>query len=94
MRPFVIELYWPDMTAELVAGLVARTAEAAAHDDSAVTYVGCEVAPRDETCFLRVVAADGEAVQALVDLLGLEGVRVSELVDVPAPVRRGATRRQ
>lgn len=88
MRPFVIEVYWPDMTSELVAGLVARTAEAAADNESAITYVGCEVAPRDETCFLRVVAADSEAVQDFVEVLGLEGARVSELVDVPPPLPR------
>ena len=82
MRPFVVEIYWPDMTAELVAGLVARTTEAAAND-SAIRYVGCEMAPRDETCFLRVAAEEPGALRAFVDALGLESARVTELVDVP-----------
>jgi hypothetical protein len=85
VRPFVIEIYWPDMTAELVAGLVARTTDAAAAEPTSIRYVGCEVAPRDETCFLRVVAADDHAVQQLVHALGLEGARVSEMVDIPSP---------
>ncbi len=88
MRAFVIEVYWPDMTSELVAGLVARTTEALASNESAIRYVGCEVAPWDETCFLRVIAADGQRVQELVDALDLDGARVSELVDVPPPVPR------
>lgn len=85
MRPFVIEIYWPDMTRELVADLVSRTTRASAADTSRIRYLGCEVAPRDETCFLRVVAADDQAVRRLVDALGLEGARVSEMVDIPAP---------
>ena len=85
MRHFVIEIYWPDMTPALVERLVARTAAAAANLDAAVSYVGCEVAPHDETCFLRVRAADGGTVQAFAAGLGLEGARVSELVDVPKP---------
>lgn len=93
MRAFVIEVYWPDMTSELVAGLVARTTEALASNESAIRYVGCEVAPWDETCFLRVIAADGQLVQELVDALDLDGARVSELVRAPGhrPVglRRG-----
>jgi hypothetical protein len=83
VRSFVIEIYWPDMTPELVAGLVART-EAAAAEDSTIRYVGCEVAPRDESCFLRVIAADDDAVQMLVEEVGLEGARVSEMVDIPS----------
>ena len=85
MPPFVIEIYWPDMTSELVAGLVART-EAATMSESTIRFVGCEVAPRDETCFLRVLAADEKRVHEFVDALGLQGARVSEMVDVPSAV--------
>lgn len=85
MQPFVIEIYWPDMTSELVAGLVART-EAATMSESTITYVGCEVAPRDETCFLRVLAADEKRVREFVDALGLQGARVSEMVDIPSAI--------
>jgi hypothetical protein len=91
VRPFVIEIYWPDMSAELVAGLVSRATEAAAANESTIGYVGCEVAPRDETCFLRVVAADDQAVRQFVDVLGLDGARVAEMVDVPAPVQPPGT---
>lgn len=84
MRPFVIEIYWPDMTQELVAGLVAR-AEAAAALESTIRYVGCEVAPRDEICFLRVVAVDGHAVERLMDQVNLKGARVSEMVGIASP---------
>jgi hypothetical protein len=89
MRPFVIEIYWPDMTPELVEKLVARAVDATAGRRPAISYIGCEVAPRDETCFLRLLAPDGRAVQELVDELALEGARVSELVDVPP--RAGAS---
>ena len=85
MPPFVIEIYWPDMTPELVARLVAR-AEAAAISGSTVSYVGCEVAPRDETCFLRVLAADEMRVHDFADALGLQGARVSEMVDIPSAI--------
>lgn len=93
MRPFVIEIYWPDMTSELVAALVARATAALVGRDGAIRYLGCEVAPRDETCFLRVVAMNGDAVDELVAALSLEGVRVSELVDVSPPARKSASRR-
>lgn len=85
MPSFVIEVYWPDMTPALVDALVARAVRVAREEHSAVGYVGCTVAPRDETCFIRVVANDEGAVGALVERLGLEGARVSELVDVPSP---------
>jgi len=85
MKPFVIELYWPDMTPALVDKLVARAAQAARGANGTVSYVGCTLAPRDETCFLRVAADDEGAVRALVERLGVEGARVSELVEVPSP---------
>jgi hypothetical protein len=91
VRPFVIEIYWPDMTSELVAALVARATAVLVGREGAIRYLGCEVAPRDETCFLRVVAMNGDAVNELVAALSLEGVRVSELVDVSPPARPATT---
>jgi hypothetical protein len=88
MTPFVIEVYWPDMTVALVDALVARAVRAPDDERSAATYVGCTIAPRDETCFIRVAAHDEAAVRALVERLGLASARVAELVDVPSPSDR------
>lgn len=82
MRSFVIEVYWPDMTASLAADLAERARGAAAGTASSVRYVSCTMTPRDETCFLRVEARAEAAVDALVALLALPSARVSELVDV------------
>ena len=83
MKAFLVELYWPGMTPTLVDGLVARVRQATDNDREPVRYVGCTMTPRDETCFLRLAATEEAAVHGLIERLGLEGTRVSELVDVP-----------
>lgn len=81
---FVIEMYWPGMTAPLVDDLVARIRDAA-DADSGVSVLGCTMSPDDEVCFVRVDAPDGALVRSLVARLGLVGARVATTVDIPAP---------
>lgn len=85
MKAFLVELYWPGMTPTLVDGLVARIRQATRSDRQTVRYVACTMTPRDETCFLRLAAAEEAEVHGLVELLGLDGARVSEVVDVTRP---------
>lgn len=80
---FVIEMYWPGMTAPLVHDLVARIREAAA-TDSGVSVLGCTMAPDDEVCFVCVDAPDGTLVRSLVTRLGLVGARVTTTIDLLA----------
>lgn len=92
MKAFLVELYWPGMTPTLVDGLVARIHEATRHDQLAVSYVSCTMTPRDETCFLRFAAAEESAVHGLVERFGLNGARISVLVDVTMDRQKAAVR--
>ena len=85
MPSFRIEVYWPDLTRAAVDDVVARTLRAARRHESPVAYVGCEIAPRDETVFIRVTADDEDAVRAFVVGLNLPGARVAAVLDVPPP---------
>jgi hypothetical protein len=83
MTGYGIELYWPGMTEAMVDDLVRRAARMVRDEPIAVRYVGCTLAPRDETCVLRVVASDEESVRRFAAKLGIERGRIAELVDVP-----------
>jgi hypothetical protein len=80
-----IEVYWPGVTREDVNDLVGRALAATRRLDAGVTYVGCEVAPHDETVSLRVTAGDQTAVQAVAVRLDLPDVRITAVLDVPSP---------
>jgi hypothetical protein len=88
MPSFRIEVYWPGVTREDVDDLVVRTVGATRRPQAGVTYVGCEVAPRDETISLRVMAGDEAAVAALAVGLHLPDARVAAVLDVPRAERR------
>ena len=80
-----IEVYWPGVTRKDVDDLVVRTVGATRRPEAAVTYVGCEVAPHDETVSLRVTAGDEAAVAALAVGLHLADARIAAVLDVPRP---------
>lgn len=82
MPRYAIEIYWPGMTLALVEELVRRAASAAAETDGGLVIIDCSMAPRDETCSLRVLAVDDPAVQAFMTQLGLDGARATEQVEV------------
>jgi len=86
MPSYRIEVYWPGVTREDVDDLVRRTVGATRRRGAGVTYVGCEVAPRDETVSLRVRADEEVVVQAMVIGLNLPDSRIAAIRDVP---RRG-----
>ena len=88
MASYRIEVYWPGLTRDDVDDLVDRMVGATQHGTPGVTYVGCEVAPRDETISLRVTAGDEAAVAALAAGLQLPDARVAAVLDVPPPGRR------
>ena len=85
MPPYRIEVYWPGVTREDMDDLVGRALAATRRRDSGVTYVGCEVAPHDETVSLRVTARDQAAVQTIVVKLDLPDVRIAAVLDIPSP---------
>lgn len=87
MPSYRIEVYWPGLTREDVDDLVDRTVGATRHGTAGVTYVGCEVAPHDETISLRVTAGDEAAVAALAVGLHLPDARVAAVLEVPSPER-------
>jgi hypothetical protein len=85
MPSYRIEVYWPGVTREDVDDLVVRTVGATKRPEARVTYVGCEVAPHDETISLQVTAGDEAAVAALAVGLYLADARVAAVLDVPRP---------
>ena len=87
MPSYRIEVYWPGVTRADVDDLVVRTLGATGRPESEVTYVGCEVAPHDETISLRVTAGDEVAAAALAVGLHLPDARVAAVLDVPRPQR-------
>ena len=87
MPSYRIEVYWPGVTREDVDDLVVRAVGATRRRGAKVTYVGCEVVPRDETISLRVTAGDEAAVAVLAVGLRLPGARVAAVLDVPRPGR-------
>jgi hypothetical protein len=85
MPSYRIEVYWPGVTGKDVDDLVVRTVGATRRPGAAVSYVGCEVAPHDETISLRVTADDEAAVAALAVGLHLADARIAAVLDVPGP---------
>jgi hypothetical protein len=85
MPSYRIEVYWPGVTRKDVDDLVVRTVGATRRPEAAVRYVGCEVAPHDETISLRVTAGDEAAVAALAVGLHLADARIAAVLDVPGP---------
>lgn len=85
MPSYRIEVYWPGVTREDVDDLVGRALAATRRDEAGVTYLGCEVAPHDETISLLVKAGDQAAVQGIVVRLNLPDVRIAAVLDVPSP---------
>ena len=75
------------MTREDIDDLVGRAVLAAGRGVAGVTYVGCEVAPHDETISLRVMAGDEAGAAALAAGLHLPDARVAAVLDVPPPAR-------
>ena len=82
MRRYAVEIYWPGMTTALVEELVGRAMVVAADTSGEVVILDCSMAPRDETCSVRVLALDDAAVHRFMTRLGLDGARATELIEV------------
>jgi Nickel responsive protein SCO4226-like len=80
---WVVERYMPCASPARLAALVAATRAAGRHA-TAVTYLGSVAVPADEMCFCAFAAPSREAVEALVERVGVPWLRIVDAVAATA----------